>query len=83
MTPERPAKTDVLGPCSEHLAREYHEQSMRLAEPTGLLAPVAWEGLSPDERQLAVVTMRSLLYRGVIVCTKTGHRIRFSLRERV
>ena len=84
-TPRKPAApaNQILDECSAHLAREYHAQAARLGDRLGILAAYSWDDLSPDQQRLAVVTMRSLLYRGVIVCTKIEHRIKFSLRERV
>lgn len=79
-------KGTMLTECSEHLAREYHEQQVRLATRTRgpeSAKAIEWDTLLPAERELAVLTMRSMLYRGVIVCTKIDHRIKFSLRERV
>ena len=77
-------KGDALTECSEQLAREYWEQSMRVAarmNPDAIT--LDWSALSEADRKFQIVTMRSLLYRGVIVCTKIEHRIKFSLRERV
>jgi hypothetical protein len=83
---EQVRKRNVLTECSEHLAREYHEQQVRLATRTRgpeSAKAIEWDTLLPAERELAVLTMRSLLYRGVIVCTKLDHRVKFGLRERV
>ena len=83
---EHHKKGAMLTECSEHLAREHHEQQVRFAIRTRgpeSVKAIGWDTLLPADRELAVLTMRSLLYRGVIVCTKIEHRIKFSLRGRV
>lgn len=77
----------VLDECAEHIAREYSKamvlRSLRSSKaPASVSWPLpAWENLPEESRELAIATMRSLLYRGVILCPLPEHRIGIDLRD--
>jgi len=73
----------ILEDCARHLARDQHEQMLRVAERENLTSPLLlpWGDLLPEIRQLAERTLYALLYRGVILCPIPEHRIKLSLRQ--
>lgn len=70
----------ILEECARHLARDQHDQMIRVAKREGLTVPPPWPNLADEARYLASRAFYSMLYRGVILCPIPEHRVKVSLR---